>query len=198
MCNRQKTYLFPLRALVKSLQSVSAGSSSIVPFAHIDPLKYLARSRSAWRRYSQRLLARSQVLHQSLGRLERTALRDHQPRDQTSSSEKYRRRKPTIPPAKKPPIAWLYASSFSRKLAAAIRVNSKVPPIAAVGESAWPSIQGLMTLPNIPIVPPVLVMTPHPVTFCRVRVFCTAERKSPAPPRIIVDLAAALMASLGW
>lgn len=54
------------------------------------------------------------------------------------------------------------------------------------------------SVPKIPIVPPVLVRTPQPVTFCRVRLFCTADRKSPAPPTIIVDRTDALIASLGW
>lgn len=54
------------------------------------------------------------------------------------------------------------------------------------------------SVPNTPIVPPVLVRTPQPVTFCRVRLFCTADRKSPAPPTIMVDRTDALIASLGW
>lgn len=52
-------------------------------------------------------------------------------------------------------------------------------------------------VPNIAMVLPVLVKTPHPVTFCRVRLFCTAERKSPAPPETRVDRTEALMASFG-
>lgn len=39
---------------------------------------------------------------------------------------------PSMAPEKKPPIASLYVSFFSRRLAAAILVNSNAPPMAAV------------------------------------------------------------------
>lgn len=48
------------------------------------------------------------------------------------------------------------------------------------------------------IVLPVLVKTPHAVTFCFVRVFWIEETRVPAAPVIIVARIDAEMASLGW
>jgi len=52
--------------------------------------------------------------------------------------------------------------------------------------------------PKTAIVPPVLVNTPHALTFLFVSVFWIVETSNPAAPVIMVPLIAALTASFGW
>lgn len=50
------------------------------------------------------------------------------------------RKRPSTEPPKKPPIALLYESFFSRRFAAATREKPYAPPIAAVHTSVNPDI----------------------------------------------------------
>jgi hypothetical protein len=85
-------------------------------------------------------------------------------------------------PAIKPAMAWLYESSFCRRLAAESSVNWNVAPMEPVGQLVSKDTYRDDTInraPNRAIVPPYLVKMPDMPTFCLVRAFWAPAKMAP-------------------